>query len=44
MVYMPLFYVKFPANANMANLYLIDIASFEFIDSDEINENVFVLP
>ena len=44
LVYMPLFWVKFPANASRFNIFLIDIATFEFVPSDSINEEVFVLP
>ena len=44
LVYMPLFWIKFPANANMFNIYLIDIASFDIVPSEDINEEMFVLP
>jgi len=37
MVFMPLFWVKFPANANGMNSQLIDIASFDLLPSDDIN-------
>ena len=41
---MPLFWVKFPANASLFNAFLIDIATFEVVPSEEINQEVFVLP
>ena len=37
MVFMPLFWLKFPANANGMNSSLIDIASFDLLPSDDIN-------
>lgn len=44
LVYMPLFWVKFPANAGTFNAFLIDIATFDIVPSEEINGEVFVLP
>ena len=41
---MPLFQVKYPANANALNMFMIDIASFEFVPTDDINESIYVLP
>ena len=41
---MPLFWVKFPANASMFNVFLIDVATFDIVPSEDINEEVFVLP
>ena len=44
LVYMPLFWIKFPANANTMNLFLIDIATFDLFPSDDLNQSVLVLP
>ena len=44
MVYMPLFWLKFPANAAGLNYHLIDIANFEALPTEDMNEEVFVLP
>ena len=44
MVYMPLFWAKFPANASVFNGFLIGIATFDIVPSEEINESIFVLP
>ena len=44
LVYMPLFWVKFPANASQFNGFLIEVATFEVVPSEEINEELYVLP
>ena len=41
---MPLFWIKFPANANTLILFLIDIATFDIFPSDKMNSGVIVLP
>ena len=41
---MPLFLIKFPANANTLILFLIDIATFDIFPSDNINSGMIVLP
>lgn len=44
LVYLPLFWVKFPANASTFTAFLLDIATFDMVPSEEINGEVFVLP
>ena len=44
MVYMPLFWVKFPANANSMNNHLITIANFEVLPSTQMANELYVFP
>ena len=44
MAYLPLFFVKLPANASLFNKKIIDIVSFSVIPTDEINWILFFLP
>ena len=44
MAYLPLFFVKLPANASLFNNKVIDIVSFSVFPTDEINWILFFLP
>ena len=44
MVYLPLFWLHFPANSNTLNSSLIDIAQFDLLPTDDVNEEFYVLP
>lgn len=43
-IYMPLFNVRFPANASYLNASLVMIGTFEVLPADYMNEKLFTLP